>query len=336
MRADGRQTARGWTTPRRVVLAVSAAVMIVLGVVLAAQADVLTARPLVEVHVDGVDPALVVTSDWSASSLKELAPGTPAYWLVDAWVVGVEGARLTLEIRKDGELMEVPNGVTLTVERCGEPWVDVPEDPACPEAQALVAVAEPEDDLSAQSPSFWIDTVDTRQPSYVLVTLALADTPEARADESLMGLTGMLGLGITAVEAIPGEPGEPTDPPTEQPTGEPTEQPTEQPPAPPTGEPTAPPSGEPTPEPTGPPGSVPGPTAPPEGGGPGQGTPGAGPSRPGGPDGLSSTGADLSVLVWAAGLALVVGGVLTGATVVEDGRRARRRSARQGGAGGTT
>ena len=332
MRADGRQTARGWTTPRRVVLAVSAALMTVLGVVLAAQADVLTARPLVEVRVDGVDPALVVTSDWSASSLKELAPGTPAYWLVDAWVVGVEGARLTLEIRKDGELMEVPHGVTLTVERCGEPWVDVPEDPACPEAQALVAVAEPEDDLSAQSPSFWIDTVDTRQPSYVLVTLALADTPEARADESLMGLTGMLGLGITAVEAIPGEPGEPTDPPTEQPTEEPTAPPTVEPTAP----PTAPPSGEPTGEPTGPPGSDPGLTVPPEGGGPGQGTPGAGPSRPGGPDGLSSTGTDLSVLVWAAGLALVVGGVLTGATVVEDGRRARRRSTRESGGGGAT
>lgn len=324
MRADGRQTARGWMTPRRVVLAVSAAVMIVLGVVLAAQADVLAARPLVEVRVDGVDPALVVTSDWSASSLKELAPGTPAYWLVDAWVVGVEGARLTLEIRRDGELMEVPHGVSLTVERCGEPWVDVPEDPACPESQALVAVAEPEDDLSAQSPSFWIDTVDTRQPSYVLVTMALADTPEARADESLMGLTGMVGLGITAVEAIPGEPGGPTGPPTEQPTDPPTEEP----PAPPTGEPTSPPTGL--------PGSVPGPDAPPGGGGPGQGTPGAGPGQPAGADGLSSTGADLSVLLWAAGLALVAGGVLTGATAVDDGRRARRRSAREVDGGGAS
>jgi hypothetical protein len=305
--------------------------MIVLGVVLAAQADVLTARPLVEVRVDGVDPALVVTSDWSASSLKELAPGTPAYWLVDAWVVGVEGARLTLEIRKDGELMEVPHGVTLTVERCGEPWVDVPEAPACPESQALVAVAEPEDDLSAQSPSFWIDTVDTRQPSYVLVTMALADTPEARADESLMGLTGMLGLGITAVEAVPGEPGVPTEPPTEQPTDPPTELP-----APPTGEPTPPPTGEPTSQPTGPPGPVPGPDAPPGGGGPGQGTPGAGAGQPAGADGLSSTGADLSVLLWAAGLALVAGGVLTGATVVDDSRRARRRWAREVDGGGAS
>ena len=327
MRTDGRRAARGWSAHRRALLASSAAVMIVLGVVLAARADVLTAQPLVGVTVDAVDPALVVTSDWSASTLTDLAPGSPAYWLVDAWVVGVEGARLTLEIRKDGELMEVPDGVTVTVERCGVPWADVPAAPACEDSQDMVAVAEPEDDLSAQSPSFWLDTVDTRQPSYVLVTLALADTPQSRSDASLMGLTGSLGLGITAVEAVPGEPGEPTDPPTEQPTDPPTEQPTEQP----TGDPTGPPGGQPTTPPT--PGTVPAPTAAPEGDGLGQG--GLGGPAAGSPDGLSSTGVDLSVLLWLAGLALVAGGVVTGATVIEGARREARRPAWAPEGGGT-
>ena len=314
--------------------------MIVLGVVLAARADVLSTPPLVGVTVDAVDPALVVTSDWSASTLTDLAPGSPAYWLVDAWVVGVEGARLTLEIRKDGELMEVPDGVTVTVERCGVPWADVPDAPACEDSQAMVAVAEPEDDLSAQSPSFWLDTVDTRQPSYVLVTLALADTPQTRSDASLMGLTGSLGLGITAVEAVPGEPGEPTDPPTgkpidpptDPPTEEPTEQPTGAPTEPPTGDPAEPPVGQPTTLPT--PGTVPAPTAAPEDDGLGLG--GLDASRPAAatPDGLSTTGLDVSVLLWLAGLALVAGGVLTGATVIESARREARRAARAREGGG--
>lgn len=288
-------------------LASAGALMIVLGAVLAARADVLTVPPPVPVELDAAEPALLVSSDWGIAELSDLRPGSPAYWFVDAAVQGVEGARLTLQIRKDGQLMEVPNGVVVVVERCSDEWVDGPGGPSCDAGRTVIARATPDDDLSTSSPRYRLDSVDSDDASYVMVTMSIEDTPENRADTALMGLTGSLGLGITAVEAVPGG----TDPPTDPPTDEPTEAPTGGA----TGEPTGSPTGPPAPEPTGAPG---GPGAvPPPGAGGGEA------SRPGssGPGLLPTTGAGGALLLWVAGLALVAGGVLTTAHAAGRGPR---------------
>lgn len=301
MPGEGQVRGRERTRGRRVALASVGALMIVLGAVLAARADVLTVPSPAALEVAEPDPELLVSSDWGIAELSDLRPGQPAYWFVDAAVDGVAGARLTLQIRKDGALMEVPNGVVVVVERCSVEWVDGPGGPSCDLGRTVIATATPDDDLSTSSPRYWLDAVDSRDPSYVMVTLSIEDTPENRADTALMGLTGSLGLGITAVEAVPGE----TDPPTEPPTDPPTDPPTSEP----TGNPTGSPTGEPTGGPSGSPGAPGGPgdggDTPPAGGGggdlPGRDTAGL----------LPTTGAGGALLLWVAGLALVAGGVLT-------------------------
>lgn len=305
MPGEGQVRGRERTRARRTALASVGALMIVLGAVLAARADVLTVPSPTALEVAEVEPELLVSSDWGIAELSDLRPGEPAYWFVDAAVAGVAGARLTLQIRKDGELMEVPNGVVVVVERCSQAWVDGPGGPSCDVGRTVIAMVTPDDDLSTSSPRYWLDSVDSRDPSYVMVTLSIEDTPENRADTTLMGLTGSLGLGITAVEAIPGETDPPTEPPTDPPTSEPTGNPTGSP----TGEPTGGPSGSP-----GAPGGLEdGGDTPPAGGGggdlPGRGTAGL----------LPTTGAGGALLLWVAGLALVAGGVLT--TAHAAGRR---------------
>lgn len=305
--------------------------MIVLGAVLAARADVLSVSPASSVGLDEVEPELLVSSDWGIAELSDLRPGSPAYWFVDAAVEGVEGARLTLQIRKDGELMEVPNGVVVVVERCSEAWVDGPGGPSCDAGRTVVVRATPDDDLSTSSPRYRLDSVDPDAPSYVMVTLSIEDTPENRADTALMGLTGSLGLGITAVEAVPGETDPPTDPPTEAPTEAPTDPPTEAPTGGPTDEPTGGPSGPPSGEPTGAPGGVGDGAAPPPGGGGGGEAPGPATSSPAL---LPTTGAGGALLLWVVGLALVGGGVLTTAQAAGGRRRPAVGRAAPGRGGG--
>lgn len=315
---EGRRRGCERTRARRAVLASVGALMIVLGAVLAARADVLTVPSPVALEVEEVEPALLVSSDWGIAELSDLRPGAPAYWFVDAAVEGVAGARLTLQIRKDGELMEVPNGVVVVVERCSQEWVDGPGGPSCDVGRTVIARATPDDDLSTSSPRYRLDSVDPRDPSYVMVTLSIEDTPENRADTTLMGLTGSLGLGITAVEAVPGETDPPTEPPTDPPTEPPTEPPTDPPTDPPTAAPTGPPSGEPTGVPSGSPGGPGDGVGTPPGGGGGGDLPGPGADGTGL---LPTTGAGGALLLWVAGLALVAGGVLTTANAAGRGRR---------------
>ncbi|MBI9115644.1 hypothetical protein [Sanguibacter suaedae] len=287
-------------------------VLVVAGAVSAAQASALPGA----VTPAAVEPDLMVRSDWSQAPLDAIAPGRPAYWEVDAWVVGVEGAAFSLELRKDGTLMTSPRGVTTTVERCSTEWTGIPDAPLCAGAGAEVVVAEPSDDLADSSPVYLLPDRGEQEPIHLLVTVALDDSPEARADQSLMGLTGALGIGITAEadDILPGG----TPPPTETPG------------------PTTPPSPGPTdPDPgdgTGDPGTGdPGTDGPDPDGWGGAGTPGP-PEAPSVPDGqgwvpapradappgrLATTGTDVAGLVRAAALVVLGGGLL----LLAGGRR---------------
>jgi hypothetical protein len=61
-----------------------------------------------------------------------------------------------------------------------------------------VTVATPADDYTTSSPTFELRPLRADRPEHLLVTLAVEDSAAAMADESLMGLTGSMGLGLTA------------------------------------------------------------------------------------------------------------------------------------------
>ena len=60
-------------------------------------------------------------------------------------------------------------------------------------------MATPADDYTTSSPTFDLDPLAADAPTYLLLSLAVEDSAEAAADESLMGLTGDMAVGLTAV-----------------------------------------------------------------------------------------------------------------------------------------
>lgn len=99
----------------------------------------------------------------------------------------------------------------MTVRLCDTPWAALDTAPACARGERHVTVVTPEDDHALTSPTFELRPITPSTPAFLLVTLALEDSAEARADRTLMGLTGEMGLGLgltaTAVDGMPVVPG---------------------------------------------------------------------------------------------------------------------------------
>ncbi|PSL37658.1 hypothetical protein CLV49_1265 [Labedella gwakjiensis] len=160
------------------------------------------------------DPGrLVLLSDPYPAEFLDLQPGVVRYWQVTATIEGATQASLVLEVRKDGELVERPDGLVMTIERCDTAWTGVPDAPQCAAGRAAVASATPDDDYTTSSPVFDLDGVDA-DGTHLLVALSLV--AEDSGDETLMGLEGDMGLGLTAAAVdpvTPEEPGRPSPPP---------------------------------------------------------------------------------------------------------------------------
>lgn len=161
----------------------------------------------VDAPVTGAQGRLVLSSDPYPAEFLGLSPGDHAYWLVDARLEDAQRATLRLEVRRSGELVSHPRGLTMTVDACALPWTPTDAAPQCPAGERRVTVRTPADDDSVSSPVFDLAPLAPEAPAHLLVTLGVEDSPEAAADESLMGLTGQKGLGLTAVsidgEAVP-------------------------------------------------------------------------------------------------------------------------------------
>ena len=156
----------------------------------------------IDVPPTGEAGRLVLAADPYPAEFVDISPGEPAYWLVDARLEDATRATLRLELRKDGAVARHPRGIVMTVERCTDPWSDVvqgaPTPPRCARGEASIAVATPADDYSAASPVFDLEPLTAGAPEHLLVVLAVEDSAAARADDSLMGLTGTMGVGLTA------------------------------------------------------------------------------------------------------------------------------------------
>ena len=185
--------------------AASLALLITGGAVLAGAAS----AAWVDVPTTGTPGRLVLASDPYPAQFLDLSPGDPRSWQVEASLEDATAATLELELRKDGELVEHPRGLTMSVQSCAVEWTDFPAAPSCTSGLEDVTVATPADDYSVTSPSFELPDLAATAPVYLLVTLAVEDSAEARADTTLMGITGAMALGLTAVsvDSLPPTPG---------------------------------------------------------------------------------------------------------------------------------
>ncbi len=164
---------------------------------------------LVDVPPTGHPGRLVLFSDPYPAEFLDLSPGDPSYWQVAARLEDAVGATLSVQLRKTGELVSHPRGLEMTVDECDVPWTGLGEAPVCAGTATPVAVATRSDEYAASSPTFQLGSRAASAPVFLLVTLAVEDSTDARADASLMGLVGTMGIGLTAVAVDPavGPPG---------------------------------------------------------------------------------------------------------------------------------
>lgn len=185
-----------WRRSVGVLVAVlSAALMVAGGMLLAAKAN----AALIDVPPTGAPGRLVLSSEPYPAEFLDISPGEAAFWQVGARLEDASRASLALELRKEGELVEHPRGLTMSVAVCDVPWSSLDTAPICTSGERAVAVATPADDFTASSPVFELRPLTPTSPEYLLVTLSVDDDAAARADTTLMGLTGRMGVGLTAV-----------------------------------------------------------------------------------------------------------------------------------------
>lgn len=169
---------------------------------------------LIDVPETGQPGRLILSSDPYPAQFLDLSPGEPAYWQVAARIEDAQSATLALQLQKDGDLVMHPRGLTLTVDSCTTEWTGLDATPLCSSDAQRITVATPSDDYSQSSPTFDLPPIAAGTQRYLLVTLAVEDSAAAMADETLMGLTGEMGVGLiaTAIDDVPVNPGTPGTP----------------------------------------------------------------------------------------------------------------------------
>lgn len=149
-----------------------------------------------------------------------LSPGVPVHWQVRASLVDPAGT-LELQIRREGQLVELTDALQFTLQQCAVEW-SIPSDgpPHCAHGRtdllgpialadpAFGAFAGPADTTPHDAPSWNLGLITHNSHEYFLATLWIDDTPENRADSTLMGLEATIGLGFLAEAAdAPAPPG---------------------------------------------------------------------------------------------------------------------------------
>ncbi|KSW30188.1 hypothetical protein [Cellulomonas sp. B6] len=170
---------------------------VVVGVVLGAGS---AATAMQDVPETGTTGRLVLSSSHSPAQFV-LAPGEPAHWRVDARLEDASRAELEVEVHSKGDVAEHPRGLWLDVRRCDVPWQESPGTPTCAAGERAITRLAPGASTAdpGAGPLFALDPVVAGSPEHLLVSLGVEDSPEAAADETLMGLDNAVGLGLRAV-----------------------------------------------------------------------------------------------------------------------------------------
>jgi hypothetical protein len=130
-----------------------------------------------------------------------MAPGDEAYLRLDVELDDTDRGDLELDVRKGGALATVPDGLTMSVERCTAQWTNVPSGvtsggtPFCSSGRVLLLEADPSADYSAVSPSWALGEIVHGTPVHLLVTLAL---PDSTPPQNVTGLSADFGIGLFA------------------------------------------------------------------------------------------------------------------------------------------
>jgi hypothetical protein len=144
-------------------------------------------------------PHLQLQSDPFPAQFLDMSPGTVDHWQIAASLVD-PNASLNVQFDHSGALVNQPvDGLQVQVQRCDAVWANVSTTPTCSDSPANVfgpAAA------SAMPIGSIIDLagITNAKGKFLLVTLSIPNTPQARADKSLQGLTGNLGFGLTAAD----------------------------------------------------------------------------------------------------------------------------------------
>ena len=269
-----------------------------------------------ELPESSADGFLVLASDPYPAVFRSLSPGEPAYWFVDARLTDATTSTLTLEVEAEGALIEHPRGLQIEVRTCTAAWDRRDTVPTCPGAEELVIQEGPATG-GVHTPVFDLAPLAIGAPRHLLVTLAVEDSPAARSDHMLMGLTGDIALGLTASGDETLDPGDPDGPSTPTP-GDPDD-PTDKPQTPDTPDTPEVPGDPDSPDTPGRPGDPDGPsgdTGPGDHLDQGEGSPG---------DPLAWTGADGALTIR---LALIGAGILLIGLVLRAGVRRGRKEQR--------
>jgi hypothetical protein len=211
---------RVWS-PARVAALLIAALALVAGLTLTSTRAwaVLVALPE-----NGTPGHLALRSDPSPAQFLDMSPGTADHWEIATDLVD-PAATLTMQFTRDGALVSRPDGLTVQAQLCDGEWTGMPTAPACATGATNVFGPVAASDTSTfgalsanhtgavTGPTWSLGTLTSAHDEYLLVTLSIPDTPAARADPTLMGLTADIGFGFDATETtVPSGPTTPATP----------------------------------------------------------------------------------------------------------------------------
>ncbi|KTR52829.1 hypothetical protein [Curtobacterium oceanosedimentum] len=142
----------------------------------------------------GAPGGLVLEASPYPLHAPDLRPGRPAFWQVHTRVDRAGPISTEVALRREGALVEHPDGLRVTVSACERPWRGLDTVPVCDDGQRVLSIGPGESD-SLRVP---VSDPDGDGSTWLLVELAIADTTGASVDDGLMGLEASVGLGVTA------------------------------------------------------------------------------------------------------------------------------------------
>lgn len=199
LKSDSRLSDAGrqapWAAPRVVAL-LAAALTLALGLSLFSMRAYAAFVPIPTAQ----GPHLRLHSDPLTAQFLGLSPGSVERWQIAAAVVEPSAA-LTVQFARSGSLVTHPaDGLQLQVQRCDAVWTSITTTPACSDSGHNLFGPAAASSLPV-GPAADLAGITGAKGKYLLVTLSLPDTPQARADKSLQGLSATIGFGLTASAA---------------------------------------------------------------------------------------------------------------------------------------
>ena len=209
--------ARVWTVARSGALVLSI-LALVAGLALISNRAMAAFVSVVE---NGLPGHLSLTADPYPTTLNpgfmQMTPGDTEYWQIGTHLAD-PSSPLTMQFKRDGALVERPDGLQVQAQLCEQAWTDFPATPVCPGGATNIfgpvpansptfgALAANSAAVPGDAPVYDLGILTNATDKFVLVTLSIPEQadPDAQSDQSLMGLSASFGFGFTAMGDDPG------------------------------------------------------------------------------------------------------------------------------------